>query len=431
MFRKLIYRMILKRIRPFLKAVLFRKSRINEEIIDRYWYPLSSATYDESEIMEALDAMASFRTSMHDKTRDFEEQFSIFQECKESIMVNSGSSADLLLSFLLTNPINPILKPGDEVLIPSVTWPTQVWSVMMAGLIPKFVDIDPTTLNIDINDLKRKINDNTKAIFLVHLLGNPCEMDEIISISKNNNLIILEDCAEALGAKWDGKKVGNFGIGATFSFFFSHHMTTMEGGMISVNDKEYADHIRIMRSHGWLRNIKTNLFNERKDNDVDERYQFYNWGFNVRPTEVQAAFGIHQIKKLEKFNLKRKEISQEIFSLLYSYDFIQPIKVHPKAEPSWLGIPIILKQNAPFTVDILIEFLEESGVETRPILTGNILRQPISASLFPGVNPKDYPGAEFIHNQALYIGLSPMTNLAAVKKLKKTLSTFFDKYQHI
>ncbi len=428
MFRKIVYKIILKRIRPFLRAVLFRKSRINEEVADRYWYPLATATYDESEIMEALDAMASFKTSMYEKTKEFEREFSFYQSCKESVMVNSGSSADLLLSFLLTNPLDPILKKGDEVLIPSVTWPTHVWSIMMAGLIPKFVDIDPATLNIDIMDLKRKITDNTKAIFLVHLLGNPCNMDEILSLSKERNLILLEDCAEALGAKWDGKKVGNFGIGASFSFFFSHHMTTMEGGMICLNDQDYADHIRVLRSHGWLRNIKTDLFKDNKQGDFDERYEFHNWGFNLRPTEVQAAFGLKQLEKLEEFNIKRSEISSDIFSFLKSFDHMETIEVHKKAEPSWLGIPLIVKDNSPFTTKMLSEYLEGSGVETRPILTGNILRQPVSRKLFPDIDPKSFPGAEKVHERGIYIGLSPMTNDKALSRLKETLQQFFSQY---
>ena len=169
--------------------------------------------------MEALDSMASFKTSMYEKTRIFEKEFSSFQSCSESIMVNSGSSADLLLSFLLTNPIDPILKKGDEVLVASVTWPTHIWSIMMAGLVPKLVDVNPNTLNIDLDDLKEKVTEKTKAIFLVHLLGNPATWMKYSALAQEKDLIILEDCAEALGAEWDGKKVGNFGIGSTFSFF--------------------------------------------------------------------------------------------------------------------------------------------------------------------------------------------------------------------
>ena len=428
MFRKIIFRIILKRIKPFLKAVLSRGSRINEEIKDKYWYPLASATYDESEIMEALDSMASFKTSMSEKTNTFEKAFSSYQGCQESIMVNSGSSADLLLSFLLTNPLKPLLKRGDKVLIPVLTWPTQIWSIMMAGLEPVFVDIDPKTLNIDYSDLERKINSETKAIFLVHILGNPCNMDIICELSKKHDLIILEDCAQALGARWNGKNVGTFGLGSTFSFFFSHHITTMEGGMICLNEKDSADHIRVMRSHGWIRNIDTNIFEHIDDENLDERYKFLNWGFNLRPTEVQASFGIKQIEKLPFFNSKRVEISASIFSFLHSYEFFIPTVVDPKASASWLGIPIVLRKDCPFSIKELSSYLEKNGIETRPILTGNILRQPIASKLFPDISPKEFEGAEYIHMNAIYIGLSPNSSKGQIERLKNKINIFINNY---
>ena len=428
MNRKIIYRIFLKRIKPFLKAVLFSGNRINEEIRDKYWYPLAFATYDESEIMEALDAMTSFKTSMFEKTLAFEKAFSNYQNCRESIMVNSGSSADLLLSFLLTNPLNPLLKKGDKVLVPALTWPTQIWSIMMAGLEPVFVDVDPKTLNIDYLDLEKKISDDTKAIFVVHILGNPCDMDIICELSKNHNLIILEDCAEALGSQWNGKNVGTFGLGSAFSFFFSHHMTTMEGGMICVNDKTSADHIRVMRSHGWTRNIDSNIFDKKNNQIEDKRYEFHNWGFNVRPTEVQAAFGMKQIEKLPVFNKKRTKISSEIFSLLYQYDFFVPTEVHPKGFASWLGIPIVLKNDCPFSIVEFSSYLEKSGIETRPILTGNILRQPVASKLFSDISPKSFKGAEYIHENGIYIGLSPNSSSGEIERLKNEIKLFINKY---
>lgn len=428
MNRKIIYRIFLKRIKPFLKAVLFSGNRINEEIRDKYWYPLASATYDESEILEALDSMTSFKTSMFEKTLAFEKKFSKYQGCKESIMVNSGSSADLLLSFLLTNPIEPLLNRGDKVLIPVLTWPTHIWSVMMAGLEPVFVDIDSETLNIDYNDLEKKITGETKAIFLVHILGNPCNMDIIKELSEKHDLIILEDCAEALGSKWDNNNVGTFGVGSTFSFFFSHHMTTMEGGMICLNDKKKADHIRVMRSHGWTRNIDSDIFEEKNNQIEDKRYEFHNWGFNLRPTEIQAAFGIKQIEKLSNFNKRRAEISSKIFSFLYQYDFFVQIKVHEKAQASWLGIPIVLKNDCPFSLSDFSGFLENNGIETRPILTGNILRQPVSTKLFPKISAESFTGAEYVHKNGIYIGLSPNSSNDLIEKLENKIKSFLNLY---
>ena len=161
-------------------------------------------------------------------------------------------------------------------------------------------------------DLERKVTPATKAIFLVHLMGNPCDMDRILSIAKIHNLLIIEDCCEALGAEWDGIKVGNFGIAASYSFFFSHHMTTMEGGMIACSNIEVAEQLKILRAHGWVRNVDPTIY-ALNDYDVDPRYAFVNWGFNVRPTDIQAGFGIHQLQKLPQFNQRRIELASKFF----------------------------------------------------------------------------------------------------------------------
>ena len=215
-----------------LDLFLEHSNRINEKSPRKYWYPLSMATYGTEEILQALDSLCSFRTTMWEKTSEFERRFSEYQNSAGAVMVNSGSSADLLMCHLLADPLHPLLPSGAEILVPVVTWPTQLWSVMMAGFKLKLVDVDPETLNIDLDDLERSITPNSKAIFLVHLMGNPCQMDRIQALAKLHGLIIIEDCCEALDSTYAGVKVGNFGICSSYSFFFSHHMTTMEGGMI-------------------------------------------------------------------------------------------------------------------------------------------------------------------------------------------------------
>ncbi len=383
------------------------ESRANQNKPTRYWYPLSLATYSTEEILEALDSMCAFRTSMWEKTLEFERRFSSYLNCFDSVMVNSGSSADLLMSYLLTNPRNPILKQGDEIIIPIVTWPTQVWSAMMAGLKVKFVDVDPFTLNINLDDLENKISKNTKAIFLVHLLGNPCDMNSIIQITDKYDTVILEDCCEALGAEYEGKKVGTFGLAGAFSFFFSHHMTTMEGGMISCNEPEIVDELRMLRAHGWTRNSSRSHW-EVAESKIDPRYAFVNWGFNVRPTDINAAFGLEQLYKLPKFNLRRNEIFNKFRDEITKsgLPIMFPL-VHKKSLPSWLAIPMMIKNGKDDARAKFCEYLEINGIETRPIVAGNLARHPV-AKLFPEFNKEIYKGADEIHNNGLYIGLSPM-----------------------
>jgi CDP-6-deoxy-D-xylo-4-hexulose-3-dehydrase len=399
------------------------ENRANQGKPVRYWYPLSMATYGADEILESLDSMCAFRTSMWEKTLDFERRFSTYLGCFDSVMVNSGSSADLLMAYLLTNPRRPHLKAGDEILIPIVTWPTHVWSAMMAGLRVTFVDVDPETCNVDLDDLERKITSRTKAIFLVHLLGNPCDMLKINKIAEAHNLLILEDCCEALGADFNGKKVGTFGLVGSFSFFFSHHITTMEGGMISCNNSATVDELKILRAHGWSRNASRPV-TEELEPGIDPRYAFVNWGFNVRPTDINAAFGLHQLKKLTEFNSRRDKIFERFKSHVTGKGM--PIRfpaVHEKATPSWLAIPMIVNSNSGEVRKRFCDYLELNGVETRPIVAGNLSRHPV-AKLFPELARGEFEGANQVHDNGLYIGLSPMASDALIDRLLEVIDGF-------
>lgn len=412
------------KIKGIVELLIENESRINEAKPVRYWYPLSLATYGTDEILMALDSMCSFRTSMAEKTLQFERQFAKYQSSADAIMVNSGSSADLLLSFLLTNPLDPILKPGDEILIPVVTWPTQIWSAMMAGLTVRLVDVDPETLNIDLDDLERSITPETKALFLVHLMGNPCTMDRILALTEKHGIVILEDCCEAMGAKWDGKHVGNFGLGGTFSFFFSHHITTMEGGMVCVQDVHHAEQLRLMRAHGWVRNVDYSKYVSDQYHDIDPRYAFVNWGLNVRPTEIQAGFGICQLQKAPEFAERRAKLAHRFTEFLKRWtDWIRMPKVPEKAESSWFTLPMMVQRGAPFTRVEITTYLEDAGVETRPIVAGNVARHPVGR-LFAPFGARTFPGADEIHEYGFYIGLSPFHSDDNMDRLVEVLEQF-------
>jgi CDP-4-dehydro-6-deoxyglucose reductase, E1 len=415
------------KLRGIIDLLLENESRINQAKPVRYWYPLSLATYGTDEIIEALDSMCSFRTSMAEKTLLFERQFANWQGSADAVMVNSGSSADLLLCLLLTNPLSPMLEPGAEIIIPIVTWPTQIWAAMMAGLKVKFVDVDPDTLNVDLDDLERSISPQTRALFLVHLMGNPCDMDRIGALARRHKLHILEDSCEAMGATWDGKKVGNFGVGSAYSFFFSHHITCMEGGMVVVPDLEKAEQLRLLRAHGWIRNVDPTRYGLANYPQIDPRYAFVNWGLNVRPTEVQAGFGIRQLEKADAFALRRRQIAKRFNGYAATTPWIRTPTVSPKAEPSWLALPLMVSPTAPFTRGELTAYLEQCGVETRPVVTGNVAKHPV-AELFPEFKARQFPGADEIHSRGLYVGLSPLQSDENVDRLLQTFETFLDRY---
>ncbi|HUW15260.1 MAG TPA: DegT/DnrJ/EryC1/StrS family aminotransferase [Anaerolineae bacterium] len=410
-----------------IRLLLERARRNHEAMPQRYWYPSGMPTYGIEEILEAIDSMCSFRTTMGEKTREFERSFAAYQGCADAVMVNSGSSADLLLSYLLTNPLRPMLRKGDEVLIPVVTWPTHVWSAMMAGLRVRLVDVNPETLNIDVDDLERRITQRTRAVFLVHLMGNPCQMDRVLDVARSQDLLLLEDCCEALGAEWDGTKVGRFGVGGSFSFFFCHHLTTMEGGMLGCPDVQTAEHLRMLRAHGWLRNVDASVHHQACT-DTDPRYTFINWGFNFRPTEVQAGFGLQQLRKLPLYNARRAALAARFFAFIDSSPFLSRPEVHPAARPSWFALPVVVKSDAPFSRNDITTYLESQGVETRPIVTGNFARQPV-ADLFTETFEGTYPGGDAIHSRGFYLGLSPAHDDACMDRLLECMQRFLDSYR--
>ncbi|MEN6332379.1 MAG: DegT/DnrJ/EryC1/StrS family aminotransferase, partial [Smithella sp.] len=389
-------------LREPVQALMKESSRINSYKAEKYWYPLSIATYDLEEILAAIDSLCSFRTTMWEKTIEFERQFSYEIGSSEAIMVNSGSSADLLIAFSLINPQNKLLNPGDEILVPSVTWPTQIWAPMMAGLKVRFVDTDPESLNMDLNDLESKISPDTRAISLVHLMGNPCDMDRVLSICQKYNLILIEDCCESLGAAFKGKAVGTFGLAGSFSFFFSHHITTMEGGMITCNDQPLSDLFRLLRAHGWARNAK--YIKPDTVDGIDPRYVFLNWGFNVRPSELQAGFGLEQLRRLPAFHAQRVANVAYFQRYLNSHsDIMRLMKVSPDADCSWFALPIMLTPECPFKKQDFLKYLEEQGVETRPIVAGNLTKQPV-CQLFSELRKCNLPGSDAIHDRGFYLG---------------------------
>jgi len=413
---------LVESLRNEIDDILEHGERINANLQGRYWYPLSVATYGTEEILEALTSLCSFRTTMWEKTQQFEKEFGD-RFGGEAVMVNSGSSADLLIAFALHELSGGPLKSGDEILAPSVTWPTQLWSLLMAGYKVRLVDVDPDTLNVDLDDLEAKIGPNTRGISLVHLMGNPVDMDKVLDICNRHGLILFEDCCESLGASWDGKLIGTFGIASAYSFFFSHHMTTMEGGMILTRDPEFAERLRLLRAHGWSRNLRNPA---PPSEGLDSRYTFESWGFNVRPTELQAGFGLVQLGRFDGFQENRRNNAVDFQSRISKHEqYFKLMTVAEKGECSWFALPITISPSAPFTRGEFAAYLENHGVETRPIVAGNLAKHP-AASKFPDLLVENLPGADHLHDHGLYIGLHPVDSASDLEKLCQLIDDFID-----
>ena len=242
---------------------------------------------------------------MNAETRKFEEAFAKKLKVNYAVMVNSGSSANLLSTFAACNPLRKNrFNRGDEVIVPALCWPTSLWPLYQAGLKINFIDVDPKTLNIDADNLISKINKKTKVITLVNILGISANNEKIVNYAKKKNIIVIEDNCEGLGAKLNNKHLGTFGDFGTYSFFYSHQITSGEGGMITCHDKNDYELLVSLRSHGWSRSNNKNDYKKiaKKHPKLDPRYIFINQGFNLRPTDVQAAMGLNQFKKrLDKF----------------------------------------------------------------------------------------------------------------------------------
>ncbi len=339
---------------------------------------LHEPTFGADEINAALQCLLTTHVTMGKKVLDFEREFAGRFGWRHGVMNNSGSSANLLAVAALANHATKDgLRPGDEVIVPALSWSTTVWPLIQLGLKPVIVDIDPRTLNIDPAEIERAVGAKTRAVMIVPVYGNPCDMDAITDICTRRNLILIEDCCEALGAYYNGIPVGKFGRVGTFSFYYSHHMTTLEGGITVTDDFELSELMRILRAHGWTREVEDKQRWHDLYPEFDRRFLFVNLGYNLRPTELAGSMGLVQLPKLAEFVSIRRENAAWFRRALSPFETIFSFQnEHPKGESSWFGFPLILKDTAPFAVSELTAHLNAGGIETRPIICGNIARQP-------------------------------------------------------
>jgi CDP-4-dehydro-6-deoxyglucose reductase, E1 len=339
---------------------------------------LHEPTFGAEEIGEALDCLLSTYVTMGKRVLRFEKEFGQLFGFAHAGMVNSGSSANLLAVAALSNPAFPDrLKPGDEVIVPALSWSTTVWPLVQHGLVPVVVDIDPRTFDIDPNEVERAVGPKTRGIMPVHVYGNPCAMDALTSLAERRSLILIEDCCESLGATFGGRSVGTFGKVGTFSFYYSHHITTLEGGMVATSDFELAELMRTLRAHGWIRENEDKDRHLRAHPGIDPKFLFVNQGYNLRPTELQGAFGSVQLGKLDAFVRIRASNAD------YWRREFEPWQAHFQIqEPtrggqhSWFGFPMAVREGAPFSAKELCAHLATRGIETRPLICGNIAAQP-------------------------------------------------------
>ena len=373
-------------------------------------YPLLSNAFSNSDILEGQKILKSKQITMSTKTKLFEKEFAKYIGSKYALMVNSGSSANLLALSLLTNPMRKRrLMPGDEIIIPVVCWSTSLWPIIQHGLKPVFVDIDLKNLNLDVNELKKKITKKTKAIFCVHVLGLSADMFKLKKIAKQNKLMIIEDTCESFGSKFKNKFLGTFGEAGTYSFYYSHQITSGEGGMITCNKKEDYEILLSLRSHGWAREKFIQKKYKKNYSNLDPRFLFINSGYNLRPTEIQAAIALNQFKRKNIFKenreFNRNKIIQHVNSHKKFCNQINFLSIEKKIKPSWFGLAIFINKKYSNKKSKYLNYLEKKGIETRPIISGNFVNQPAVKLYKLDKKNKKFKNAQVIEDLGFFIGL--------------------------
>ena len=365
-------------------------------------YKLASTTWDIDELVIANKILASSNLTMGKYVKEFESKFASYIGTEYAVMFNSGSSANLAIIAALKYIKESKIQEGDNIIVPAVSWSTTYYPISQNGFILNFVDIDLDTLNIDISKIENAINPKTKAIFAVNLLGNPANLVKLNELAEKYDLILLEDNCESLGASIESRMTGSIGFASSHSFFFSHHICTMEGGMVNTNSKELMETLISLRAHGWTRGLETdNSVFSGSGNDWEDLYRFVLPGFNLRPTELSGAIGVKQLEKLPGFVEKRRE-NADFFVAKFKDSQNYKIQIE-SGNSSWFGFSIILQNKLIGKRKEIIELLTTNGVETRPIVAGNFTVNPVMKFLkFLPIPP--LPAADLIHNEGFFIG---------------------------
>lgn len=363
---------------------------------------LASSSWDDNESLAIDRIVKSGMHSMGNEVTQFEREFSATVGSNYAVMVNSGSSANLLaVAALFYREIGP-LKRGDEVIVPAVSWSTTYFPLHQYGLKIKFVDIDILTLNYDITALEAAITEDTKALVLVNLLGNPNDYGKIKKLVADRDIVVIEDNCESMGAEADGINAGTYGLLGTFSTYFSHHISTIEGGIVVTNDEELYHIMLSIRSHGWTRNLPDkNRICTKGTDDFYESFRFVLPGYNIRPIEIEAAIGREQLKKLPRLLEVRRENH-----VIFREQFSESVNFHIQKETgksSWFGFSLIIKPESTLSRREILLLLKRNKIDVRPIVSGNFTRNEV-IKFFDSEIFGELKNADHLHENGFFVG---------------------------
>ncbi len=404
---------IKEEIKNSIKRLYDYRKRNKEKFIPgktliRYCSPI----FDDEEVNAAAESLFDGWLGVGKSAAKFEEEFSSYIGLKKTVLTNSGSSANLLAVSAAVNNGTIKIEKEDEAITPAMTFPTTINPLIQNGLKPVFVDADLGTYAINTEQMEKALSDRTKTIMIPHTIGNPCDMDFITKFAEENNLLLIEDSCDALGAEYRGKKTGTFGALGTFSFYASHHMSMGEGGAIGTNNEELEPVVRSFRDWGRVGSGK---------------YIYNHIGYNLKPIDLQAAMGLIQLKRLDWFLKKRREnfkVLQEEFRKWEKY-FILP-QATKNSDPAWFAFPLTIQDNAGFTREELSDFLWKKGIENRPMFAGNIVDQPAYKKLNFRIMG-ELKNSEKAMTDSFFVGLYPGIDNEMLKHIVNSFGEFIGK----
>ena len=399
--------------------------------------PFAGRVYNDEEMVNLVDSSLDFWLTSGRYCEEFEAEFAEYMEQEYSLLVNSGSSANLLAFATLTSPKlgEKMLKPGDEVITVAAGFPTTVNPMIQYGMIPVFVDIELETYNIKVCDLQKALSSKTKAVMIAHTLGNPFDLYAVSRFCKENNLFLIEDCCDAVGSKYNEKMVGTYGDLATVSFYPAHHMTMGEGGAIITSNPtlykialSFRDWGRDCYCGGGSDNTCGRRFNMQFGTlpfGYDHKYVYSHIGYNLKVSDMQAAVGLAQLKKLPSFIEKRKENFQKLYRELKKYEeYLLLPKATESSDPSWFGFMICVKENEKFNRLELAKYLEDNKILTRQLFAGNLLRQPAYQDI-KHRKIGELKNTDYVMNNGIFIGVYPGLTEEKIQYVISVFDKFF------
>ena len=407
-----------KGIKQIAKDVISKTTRKIGNTISKTPYPLAFSTWDDKEIEAIQSVIETDMYTMGKHVKQFEQEFAEKFGSQHAIMVNSGSSANLLMLSLLKWKY----KLKGDIIVPVVGWATTYFPVTQNGFRLNFVDVDPNTWNIDVTKIRDAITPETCAIMPVNLLGNSCDYTEIKKICEEHELKLIEDNCESMGAMYDGKHTGTIGLAGSFSFFFSHHIQTMEGGMVLCQDKDDADYMRSLRAHGWVRDLPADSHLYKKTgNAFDDNFIFATPGYNVRPLEMSGAIGSVQLKKWPHIEQRRIDNAKHFVNLFHSKPWCRIQQII--GESSWFTFGMVLDGELKGRRAEIVKALDEAGIQNRPLASRNFLKQPVMRDL-DYIASGEMTAADDIHDNGFFVGNGSEDIIDRIDKLYSVIVSF-------